>query len=68
MGNALGTATSTYDAMIGSIETRLMVTMRRLKELGVVQENAPEKNLKPIGQVPRVLRVPEVTSPIAEIE
>ena len=29
MGNALGTATTTYDAMIGSIETRLMVTMRR---------------------------------------
>lgn len=59
MGKALGTATSTYDEMIGSIETRLMVTMRRLKDLGVVQENAPEKLLKPIGQVPRVLRAPE---------
>lgn len=59
MGKALGTATSTYDEMIGSLETRLMVTMRRLKDLGVVQENAPEKVLKPIGQVPRVLRVSE---------
>jgi DNA recombination protein RmuC len=68
MGKALGTATSTYDEMIGSIETRLMVTMRRLKDLGVVQENAPEKTIKPIGQVPRALRVPETTSPIAEIE
>ena len=68
MGNALGTATTTYDAMIGSIETRLMVTMRRLKELGVVQENAPEKNLKTIGQVPRVLRLPEISTPSAEIE
>lgn len=61
MGKALGTATSTYDEMIGSIETRLMVTMRRLKDLGVVQENAPEKIMKPIGQVPRVLRAPEVS-------
>ena len=61
VGKALGTATSTYDEMIGSIETRLMVTMRRLKDLGVVQENAPEKVIKPIGQVPRVLRAPEAT-------
>lgn len=68
MGRALGTATTTYDEMVGSIETRLMVTMRRLKDLGAVQENAPEKNMKPIGQVPRVLRLPEVTIPIAEIE
>jgi DNA recombination protein RmuC len=68
MGKALGTATSTYDDMIGSIESRLMVTMRKLKELGVVQENAPEKTLKPIGQVPRVLRAPEATPTLGEIE
>jgi DNA recombination protein RmuC len=68
MGKALGTATSTYDDMIGSIESRLMVTMRKLKELGVVQENAPEKTLKPIGQVPRALRAPEATPTMGEIE
>lgn len=68
MGNALGTATTAYNGLVGSVETRLMVTMRRLKDLGVVQENAPEKSMKSIEQVPRVLRAPEVVEPIAEIE
>ena len=66
MGTALGTATTAYNGLIGSVESRLMVTMRRLKDLGVVQENAPEKSVKPIEQVPRVLRAPE--SPIGELE
>lgn len=68
MGNALGTATTAYNGLVGSVETRLMVTMRRLKDLGVVQENAPEKAVKSIEQVPRVLRAPEITEPRGELE
>lgn len=68
MGNALGTATTAYNGLVGSVESRLMVTMRRLKDLGVVQENAPEKSVKSIEQVPRVLRAPEISEPVAELE
>lgn len=61
MGTNLKTTNDSYDAMIGSMEQNLLVTMRRFKELGVVQENEPMKSLKPQDRAPRAMKAPEAT-------
>jgi len=72
MGTNLKTTNDSYDAMIGSMEQNLLVTMRRFKELGVVQENEPMKSLKPQDRVPRAVKAPEAVqlppASIGEIE
>ena len=71
MGDALGTVLTTYDAMVGSMETRLLVTMRNFKDLGVVQENEPMKNIAAIGKSPREIKAAEASFeglPFGEIE
>ena len=59
MGSNLKTVNVSYDAMIGSMEQNLLVTMRRFKELGVVQENEPMKSLEALDRVPRAVKAPE---------
>jgi len=72
MGSNLKTANVSYDAMIGSMEQNLLVTMRRFKELGVVQENEPMKSLEALDRVPREVKAPEAAqippTTIGEIE
>jgi DNA recombination protein RmuC len=72
MGDNLKTANNSYDAMIGSMEQNLLVTMRRFKELGVVQENEPMKSLEALDRVPRPVKAPEAAqlppASIGEIE
>jgi DNA recombination protein RmuC len=60
MGTNLKTVNNSYDAMIGSMEQNLLVTMRRFKEMGVIQENEPLKSIEPIGRVPREVKAAEV--------
>ena len=59
MGTNLKTANESYDQMIGSMEQNLLVTMRRFKELGVIQENEPLAELTTLGRVPREMKAPE---------
>lgn len=72
MGSNLKTVNVSYDAMIGSMEQNLLVTMRRFKELGVVQENEPMKSLEALDRVPRAVKAPEAAqippATIGEIE
>jgi DNA recombination protein RmuC len=71
MGDSLNTVLTTYDAMVGSMETRLLVTMRNFKDLGVVQENEPMKNIAPISKSPREIKAPEASFeglPFGELE
>lgn len=72
MGSNLKTVNVSYDAMIGSMEQNLLVTMRRFKELGVVQENEPMKSLEALDRAPRAVKAPEAVqippAPIGEIE
>ncbi|CAB4639445.1 MAG: DNA recombination protein RmuC [Actinobacteria bacterium] len=72
MGSNLKTANVSYDAMIGSMEQNLLVTMRRFKELGVVQENEPMKSLEALDRVPREVKAPEAAqippTTVGEIE
>ena len=59
MGRAIGTTNTAYNDMVASLESRLLVTLRRFKELGVVQENVPLADLPPIDKSPRPLTSPE---------
>lgn len=59
MGTNLKTVNTSYDAMIGSMEQNLLVTMRRFKELGVIQGNEPLKELTALDRVPREMKAPE---------
>jgi DNA recombination protein RmuC len=67
LGRALTTAVSTYNQTVGSLEGRVLVTARRLNELGVVDAElaAPA----PVEQTARALSAPELTgTEPAEIE
>ena len=58
VGRNLETATGAYNAMVASFEGRLLVTMRKLKELGVVKDDP--KDLKGIETTPRPVVAPEL--------
>jgi DNA recombination protein RmuC len=59
MGNNLKTVNTSYNAMIGSMEQNLLVTMRRFKKLGVVQENEPMKSIESVEIAPQEFKAPE---------
>ena len=67
MGRALTSAVSTYNQTVGSLEGRVLVSARRLNELGVV--DAELATPAPVEQTTRALSAPEFaeTEP-AEIE
>ena len=60
MGTHLNTSTTAYNEMIGSLENRMMPTLRKFRDLKVVQgkEMVP---LKSIDSQTRSLNAPEVT-------
>jgi DNA recombination protein RmuC len=57
MGKNLGTATSAYNTMVGSFESRLLVTLRKFKDLGVVKDDVRE--VKALESTPRALNAIE---------
>ena len=57
LGKNLGTAAGAFNEMVGSMEGRLLVTMRKFKELGVVKDDP--KTLKMIETTPRPITAPE---------
>jgi DNA recombination protein RmuC len=57
MGTNLGTATTAYNSMVGSFESRLLVTLRKFKDLGVVKEDV--KDMKSLENTPRGINAVE---------
>jgi DNA recombination protein RmuC len=59
LGRALTTAVSTYNQTVGTLESRVLVSARRLNELGVVDAEltAPA----PVEETARALSAPELT-------
>ena len=53
LGRSLTTAVTAYNRTVGTLESRVLVSARRLRDLGVVddEQNAP----RPVEETPRVL-------------
>ena len=58
LGKALTNAVSSYNRTVGSLETRVLVSARKLNELGVV--DAELEQPKPIEDTVRVLSAPDL--------
>lgn len=58
MGNALRRSVDSYNHLVGTLESRVMVTSRRMHELGLVEEPAPA--LAPVEATPRPLTSAEL--------
>ncbi len=58
MGSSLRRSVETYNAMIGTLESRVMVTSRSLAEVGVTESAHPA--LEPLAATPRPLTAPEL--------
>ena len=60
LGRALTTAVSTYNQTVGSLESRVLVSARRLNELGVT--DAELDGPAPVTETPRALSAPELVA------
>lgn len=58
MGRSLGSAVEAYNKGIGSLETRVLVTARKFKELGAASTNLDAEVLEMIEKIPRTLQLP----------
>ena len=61
LGRALTTAVSTYNQAVGSLESRVLPTARRLNELGVVEGELTAPAL--VEETARALSAPELVAP-----
>lgn len=58
LGRSLGSAVQHYNKAVGAVETRVMVSARRFRELGVTSEEIAD--LAPVIETPRQIAVPEM--------
>jgi DNA recombination protein RmuC len=58
MGISLGKAVENYNKAVGSLESRVLIPARRLRDLGAAT-GEELKEVEPVDQVPRELSVPE---------
>lgn len=66
MGSALRRSVESYNAMIGTLESRVMVTSRNLAQMGIAESHHPE--LAPVTATPRPLTATElITDELSEV-
>ena len=65
MGQSLARSVEHYNRFVGTLESRVLVTARRLHELGIAQE--PAAGLDPLESGPRALSAPELLDNLGEL-
>lgn len=58
LGRQLTRSVESYNALVGTLESRVLVSARRMTELGLAAEDLPE--LQPVTAAPRPLTAPEL--------
>ena len=58
LGKGLGTAINAYNSAVGSLESRVLVSARRFKDLGAVAVGAEIEEIPPIETSSRLLQAP----------
>ena len=58
LAKGLTRAVDAYNSTVGTLESRVLVTARRFKDLGIAA-NEPIPELSPVDQTPRALQAPE---------
>jgi len=67
VGRSLGQAVEAYNGAVGSLETRVLVSARRFKELEAAGAEKEIGLLEPVEHVPRQMQAPELLS-VAAVE
>jgi DNA recombination protein RmuC len=60
VGRHLGNAIGAYNQATGSLETRVLVSARKFRDLKVATENKEIANVSPVDSVPRALQAQEM--------
>ena len=60
VGEGLKSATDAYNSAVASLESRVLVTARKFKELGTTAAEDRIGELPPVEVVPRLLQAPEL--------
>lgn len=62
LGGALDRAVTSYNRAVGSLESRVLVTARRFRELGVAPDRSEIDLLEPVGTRARGIQAPELVA------
>ena len=65
VGRNLGEAVGAYNKSVASLETRVLVSARKFRELKVAGEDREIADLNPVEVLPRELQAPELQAPEA---
>ena len=66
MGGSLRRTVETYNALVGTLESRVLVTARRMQEFGLTEPAVPES--APVETAPRPLTAAELLDAVAADE
>lgn len=63
VGKSLGSAVENYNRAVGSLESRVLTTARKFKELHAAADSLEVEESEVVEQAPRTLQAPELTLP-----
>jgi DNA recombination protein RmuC len=63
LGTQLGKTVSTYNAALGSLESRVLVTARKFRDCGIPEGTKPLSDIDPVEQLPRLPQAAELSQP-----